>query len=153
MGFTQHSYVVNEGRLIQLMLAKEDNITTEQTFAVEISTGFSQIYLPATRLTARSDYAFLDSNEKSLTVFFPPTYQVINITLTIIDDDIAEGIEAFVLHLMSSNLEGAPSYYFPNKLFADVTVMIQDDDGKTVLIFYNTMHASAIADYKFQYLI
>lgn len=104
---------------------------TEQTFSVAISASSDAQYFAATELKINNtkEYDFVLSNGNGpYVVEFPPDVHEFPINVTIIDDEIAEGIETFFMH--SQNYRGSPNYYYPNGIYADSTVILHDNDGK-----------------------
>lgn len=117
-------------------LIKENNIESEQTFSIEVSMQPLpvNVILPAIQVNGDSndvhegDFRFTGRSSTVLHLQFLPSTQVLHINLTIFDDPVAEGTEAFVLH--SSIEDGSPRYYIPIKKFSDTRIIIEDDDSK-----------------------
>ena len=137
VGFSKPFYMINEsvnGIWSEVTLSKEDGRITEQTFIVEISSTYISTDFPSIQLNDSTsfikggDYAFTNGSSALLVVIFPPHLQELPIDLTIYDDEIVEGREAFVLRSMSSNNNGAPNYNFPINTTTETTIVIQDDD-------------------------
>lgn len=138
IGFSKHIYEIDESTTSSTVkLVKEDNIMSEQTFSIEVHVQPVPInlILPAIQFTNKTsdanhgDYSFSAGNT-SLNLQFPPSIQVLHVNLTILDDVVAEGTEAFVLH---SSPDGTPSYYMPIHNFQDTKIIIKDNDSKYYL--------------------
>lgn len=126
------------GTTSQVLLVKEGNVQSEQTFTIQISTLSSPTNLPAIRVVdepahkAEGDFAFTDSIGSHLLVLeFPPSLEMLCINLTIFNDDVAEGTEELILHSSSS---GFPGYNFPT--YTDTAIIIKDDDSKFTVYIY-----------------
>ena len=120
---------------VEVLLVKENNVESEQTFSIELlllEPAISDI--PAIQATNSGmlggDFAF-PNEAGSLILHFTPSSQMLRANLTIFDDNIAEGTETFMLHSRSYTNEGSPSYYFPIDTFTDTRIIIFDDDSKT----------------------
>lgn len=112
-----------------IFLTKEDNVTSEQTFFVNIkAVSPHDSFQPA---TLNVDYVL--DNAKTLaklTLKFKPTDQRINFPFTLLPDTLAEGTEAFLACSSSGATVNStqPRYEIPIKLFRETLVIIQDDD-------------------------
>ena len=124
---------------VTMLLIKEDNVLSEQTFLIEVSVQpwsyFATSILPAIQLTQTSierenierDFAF-PNKSIHLNLQFLPSIQVLPVELTIYDDTIAEGPEGILLH---TDIEDrSPSYRIPVYSFSDTRVIIEDNDSK-----------------------
>ena len=112
-----------------IFLVKEDNVTSEQTFLVNIKV-FSphDSFQPA---TLNVDYVLNNtSNLAKLTLKFKPTDQRINFPFTLLPDELVEGTEAFLARSSSETTVNStqPRYEIPIKLFRETLVIIEDDD-------------------------
>ena len=112
-----------------IFLAKEDNVTSEQTFLVNIRVlSPHESFQPA---TLNVDYLLNNANTLAkLTLTFKPTDQRINFPFTLLPDELAERTEAFLAHSSSGAMVNSsqPHYEIPIKLFRETLVIIQDDD-------------------------
>ena len=134
IGFSVSEYEVNESSaFIGVELIKENNIKSEQTFSLDISVQFSPIYsiLPAIQVTNENinggDF-ILPNQSTSLNLKFLPSTQVMLVEVIILDDVIAEGREAFLLHC--SKAKQSPHYHVPTYGFSDTRIIIEDNDSK-----------------------
>ena len=140
IGWSEHTYeVVESNNSVTMLLIKEDNVLSEQTFLIEVSVQpwsyFATSILPAIQLTQTSnergnierDFAF-PNKSIHLNLQFLPSIQVLPVELTIYDDTIAEGPEGILLH---TDIEDrSPSYRIPVYSFSDTRVIIEDNDSK-----------------------
>lgn len=120
----------NGGTSTDILLIKEGNVSTEQTFSIQISTHSTTANLPAIEALdgTKGDYLLADrEGRESLVLKFPPSLEVLNFSLIINDDDKAEGTEAFVLRSKSL---GVPHYDFPIDTYSETTITIKDEDRK-----------------------
>lgn len=139
IGFSKPVHELSEANgshSLSMVLVKEDNISTEQTFSLKISALTVPTILPAFQLTNiddtidGKDFALTGSSGVLQYFHFPPELQLYGINLTIFDDDMAEGEEAFLLQSTWYDVPGVPSYDFPIYSYSGTTVFIQDNDGK-----------------------
>ena len=135
IGFMNAIHTMSEvgGYANSVILLKEDDIQTEQSFSVEVSAQFLKANLPALQVTSEEvdgDYAFTDDRITFLVLPFPSSLQMQFVNITIFDDDLAEGVEAFLLCSRSSVHDGSPSYHFPIDTYTETTIVIEDNDSK-----------------------
>lgn len=139
IGFLQHTYEVQESATSEsVMLIKENFVESEQTFSIEISVRPFPInlILPANSGIQQRDFAF-SNGSASLNLQFLPTIDVLYVNLTIYNDIIVEGTEAFLLH--ASFQDRTPSYSIPTYSFPDTRIIIDDDDSKYVKMYLSTV--------------
>ena len=111
-------------------LIKEGNRQSEQTFNISIRFGD-----PGTGIhTASSQHTTSDNNPDYVTPFdsvavfqsFPPHEQVLVINITLLPDDLLEGLEGFRI----SATPVFPVYDNPVSSFTSTLIQIYDSDGK-----------------------
>ena len=119
-----------------VFLAKEDNVTSEQTFLVVVQVSSSvppgQGIQPA---TLDVDYR-LSAAGTSVVLQFSPMVQRINFLFTLFPDTLPEGTEAFfassapadVTQLPDGRIVPVPTFLNPNVLSAGIFIIIEDDD-------------------------
>ena len=114
-----------------IYLAKENNVTSEQTFIIHVysSVPRGQGIQPAS--------LYLDYSPAIVGLTFGPEQQRINFPFVLLSDTLPEGTEAFLacsappdyfqLQGLPRTKSGAP-YLFPIALYLDTVVVIYDDD-------------------------
>ena len=123
-----------------IYLAKEDNVTTEQTFLVNVQVSDSvpprQDIHPA---TLDVDYRLSVAVGTSAELQFGPRDQRIMFPLTLFSDNLPEGTEAFLVSsapgdnviLPDGTIFPVSTFQNPNAaLFAETFVVIEDNDRK-----------------------
>ena len=138
---TIDTFFVPESRLSvngPIYLAKENNVTSEQTFLVVVQISHSvpqgQSIQPA---TLDVDYR-VSAAQLGVTVVlqFGPRVQRINFPFTLFPDTLPERTEAFLAslapadftHLPDGRTFPVPTFLNPISLFAESFVIIEDDD-------------------------
>ena len=123
-----------------VFLAKEDNVTSEQTFLVVIQTSGSvppgKFIEPA---TLGVDYR-LPGSTTVVVLQFPPRFQRINFPFTLLFDTLPEGTEAFLASSAPEDTAQLPdgttvplsTYLHPNALFSESFIIIEDDDREFI---------------------
>ena len=127
-----------------IYLAKENNVTSEQTFLVVVQVSSSvppgQSIQPA---SLDSDYRLSAAlGVTSVVPQFGPLMQRINFQFTLLTDTLPEGTEAFLAssapgdsaQLPDGRTVPVPTYLNPIKLFAESFVIIEDDDCEYLYI-------------------
>lgn len=131
IGFVQPVYIVDESvSFVHVSLAKEGNTTTEQTFSVGIAASQVSVdsILPAVQSIGGENGDFAFANGSAAFYFhLTPLVQAVSVNVTLFDDIVAEGTEAFQLEF--SRVRGAPYHHPPVKSFADTRIIIEDNDG------------------------
>jgi hypothetical protein len=132
--FIDEFYIPESGLLINgpVYLAKENNVTTEQTFQIIIQ--ISNVAPPGEGIQPATPEEDYQANQLS-TINFPPTIQRQNFQFTLLTDDTPEDTEAFQIGSTPSSQFGAPIYQAPSAFFPQTFIIIQDDDG----IYYKCM--------------
>ena len=135
IGFSNATYTISEyGDYSEsVVLLKEDNVQTEQVFFVEVLMSAVTTNLPALQVMSEDgggDYYVFTASTENPIIMFPSHLLFLPVNITIIDDNVAEGTEAFVLHSRSSDHNGRLSYNFPVNTYADTIVIIEDNDSK-----------------------
>ena len=122
-----------------IYLAKEDNVTSEQTFLLSIqvtdSAPSGTIIQPA---TLDADYRIAGHGKTSATLTFRAFQQRIDFQFTLFPDTLPEGTEAFrasvspqeTLMRPDGSTETFPTFLNPEKLASEIFVFIEDDDRK-----------------------
>lgn len=126
-------YNIDEVGICTVFLLKEGDVKTEQSFPLKVLTGVVKTNLPALQVTNKygdGDY-FLERNGD---ILFLPHLSKLLVNTTIIDDNLAEGPEAFLLHLGSPKQHGVPVPHFPLDTYTDTVVIIEDNDSKLTTI-------------------
>ena len=128
-----------------IYLAKENNVTSEQTFLVVVQISHSvpqgQSIQPA---TLDVDYR-VSAAQLGVTVVvleFGPMVQRINFQFTLFSDTLPEGTEAFLASSAPADIAELPdgttvpvsTFLNPNTLFAESFVIIEDDDREYLYI-------------------
>ena len=129
-----------------MVLVKEDNRQSEQTFlvAVGVSSPNLEEISPATARDSGglNDYDLAGARRGFVIFLFPPTNQRRQFFFFLSPDDVAEGTEGFLV--FSTPLEGSITYTIPgpsSSVFRTVTVIIEDDDRKLCCdVFYSILY-------------
>lgn len=144
IGFEQSSYNFMESLStdsVQVFLAKIDGRTSEQTFQVIVQVSDSGFIPPDpnTQLaTLSDDFNVVDAvfqDVSTVSLEFPSSYQRINFTFHLVQDNIPEGTEVFRASLAPVNSAIGPNgelVYIPRltNLFSETLIYIEDDDSK-----------------------
>ena len=133
-----------------IYIAKQDNVVSEQTFQVVITSidsvpsgsGFRPAQL-------NSDYGGISSTPEGNVRQFPAAEQRMLFSFSLLRDDIPEGTEAFLATTSPANtgISGGmtfpvPAFLSPTTLFPQAYVIIEDDDRK--FLYYLFMQPSKI---------
>jgi hypothetical protein len=124
-----------------IFLAKEDNVTSEQTFLVSFQVTDSA---PSGTQSATidQDYRFAAVGRTSQTEIFFPTQQRIIFPFTLLPDDLPEGTEAFQASVSPEDtrefidengvmmVERFPTSLYPITLRSEIFITILDNDCK-----------------------
>lgn len=142
IGWSEHTCkVVESTNSVTMMLIKEDDVLSEQTFIIKVSVQLwpysATSILPAIqtsneRENSEGDFAFTNKSTY-LNLQFLPSMQVLQVELSIYDDNIAEGPEGVLLH--SDTADGSPGYHFPINSFPNTKVIIEDNDSQLCIYF------------------
>ena len=120
-----------------IYLAKENNVTSEQTFQVVIYASDSvppgQNIQPA---SLDADYCLAVAGASVVVLPFGPHDQRINVLFTLFPDTIPENTEAFlaclfpgdIAELPDGRIVPVPTFLNPTLLFVETFVIIEDDD-------------------------
>ena len=128
-----------------IYLAKENNVTSEQTFLVVVQVSRSvpgQSIQPA---TLDIDYRVGGPGlgVTNVVLQFGPMSQRINFPFNLFPDDLAEGTEAFLAssapadtaQLPDGTTVSVPTFLNPINLFAESFVVIEDDDREFLYVY------------------
>ena len=137
IGFEFQSYQFDEPAVLtpisgEVLLIKEDQRETEQTFAIQVTVDnpLSPV-LPATLQSAdpsvQFDYARSAPGLVSSTYLIPPEAFFISFNFSLNDDNVTEGFEAFLAVSQPSPTFGT-SFESPTNAFAITQIGIVDDD-------------------------
>ena len=132
-----------------IFLAKEDNVTSEQTFQVLVQVSDTVPRPGIQPATLSADY-FLSPNDPmatSLVIQFLPSQQRLNLPFTLIADMIAEGPEAFqarsspetTAELSDGTIVTVPSYQVPEVLLSQTFINIDDDESEFGHVEYSVL--------------
>ena len=97
---------------VLIPIRKDNSMLSEQTFQVTVT------LQSGSSATANQDFTF-----SSMTYTFLPSNQQMNVSLTILNDNMPEGMESFVLSVSLGGFLSIPQ-------FPTTEVFITDDDGK-----------------------
>ena len=122
-----------------IYLAKEDNVTSEQTFLVAIQVGYSALIgINAPPASLGNDYRLIETGPSVVIPFFPTESRIV-FRFILLADMLAEGNEIFMASLsaqLSYELPGG-SYYAtfnnPINLSSETSIIIEDDDREFLL--------------------
>ena len=138
IGFNQSSWTFDEPDTTtreQILLVKENNRPTEQTFDVRINLGPI-----AGAATEGEDYAVTGLINGIIDFQFLPSLEYVAFNLTLFPDNIAEGNEGFTL--ITSPVK-EPRYTFPSQgsgVYRTEIVVIRDNDRKWCRMFIIVMN-------------
>ena len=151
-------FIPNPGGSGPIYLAKENNVTSEQTFLISVQVTDSAPSGTAIQsATFRVDYEFSADGRTSETLFFLPSQQRILVTFELLADTLPEGTEAFqasafpedTLEMRAPNgtlisMEKFPTPLCPEILAPEAFIIILDNDRKfyTHFAFSCTMYLS-----------
>ena len=131
----QHCMTVNG----PIFLAKEDNVTSEQTFlvAVQVINAVPSGQTMIEPATVNADYTIDGRSTSILSFIFPPDQKRINFPFILYPDQLPEEREAFQAtaspeHSLRTG-ETYPDFFSPTKLSASTFVIIEDNDRKLIL--------------------
>lgn len=111
--------------VIQIFIAKENDVRSEQTFLISIQVFDS---VPPNSGFAPAEFG-ADYSLRQLTLLtFDPDMQRFPLNISVFADSIPERTEAFQI---SSEPQGDPAYSAPSSpLFQETYIIIEDDDSK-----------------------
>ena len=137
--FIDQSYMSFTGRPENgpIFMAKENNVTSEQTFLVSFQVTDSAFF-GIQSATIDQDYRFGGPGQTSTTDFFFPMQQSIPFSFELLADTLPEGTEAFqasvspedTRDLGGGNFVQYPTSLPPLTLRSEVFITILDDDRK-----------------------
>ena len=118
-----------------VIILKEDNAVTEQTYSVIIttSTPADPLLNPATIEPVGGgihDYSLGQAGQTFSVQDFEPDEQSLIFPFILNGDTFPEGVEAFQVTITPS--EGFPTYGNPTTLFTTTSIKIIDDDSKFI---------------------
>ena len=122
-----------------IYLAKEDNVTSEQTFLLSIqATDSAPSGTGIQPATLDADYRIGAPGQTNVTLTFLAMDDMINFPFTLFPDDLPEGNEAFRASVSPQDTrvrpdgtnETVPTFLNPESLTSETFVVIEDDDRK-----------------------
>jgi hypothetical protein len=143
IGFSEDTYQVAESTTsVTVMLLKEKNTQSEQTFSFEVTVQMwpflSTLIIPALQLTRNtgnatqeSDFALPD-RQPTLKLQFLPSIQELSFDVIIFDDNIAEGKEGIILRMKTE--DGSPRKHRSISTSPDSRIIIDDEDSKCYIV-------------------
>lgn len=114
-----------------VFLAKENNVTTEQTF--QITFQISNVGPPGEGIDPATPGQDYQASQVSI-MNFPPTTQRQDFSFILLTDNTPEAKEAFQIGSSPNNQPGVPVYVAPSALFSQTFIIIEDDDGKILIL-------------------
>ena len=104
-------------------------MVSEQTFYVNVNV--SGLLPPGSSLQPAllgDDYLISGFNGSSSIITFPPSAQIVPLTVILLPDSVAEGDEGFLASSAPSFSGGAPTYLNPTALTAESLIVISSGE-------------------------
>lgn len=116
---------------MNVTLVKENNVTTEQTYSVAISTtslgGLTAATLESNQ-SGNYDYSLGHPGKPTAILRIDPDEQSVTFPFFLNHDELPEGTETFQARAIPS--DGFPTYRNPSSLFAETLISIRDNDSE-----------------------